>query len=242
MHYILSRNKIECIATDVLDQYKPECLHTPQAVDVYDFMENFLELEIDYQNLSPDKSILGLTSFNDGIYLVWNHDRTRRYPIEVKDGTVILENSLVDSSHDGRERFTVMHECSHQILHRDCIAKTIETSGSGLVACAKRDIEPAKGKKLVTSKEWIEWQANALAAAMLMPIAMVKQVFFEMLNITPGASQLPIPLTLQLDLLIFDIANVFKVSHQAMKIRLDQLGLVKNRVYEFDWEGCEVII
>lgn len=235
MHYILSREKIEHFASEVLKEYNAEYLEIPQAIDVYDFMENFMGLETDYKNLSPDESVLGLTAFNDGIYMVWNEDRTKQYPIEVKDGTVILENSLLESGHDGRERFTVMHECSHQILHRECFKRAIELSKDGLVTCAKRDIEPTR-KRLVTSRDWIEWQANALAAAMLMPLEMVKQVFFEMMEVTPKTSKLPYGLTLGIDLMIFDMSDVFQVSHKAMKIRLQQLGLVKDRVYDFDEE------
>lgn len=234
--YYLSRKNIEDYASEVMKQYKPECLHIPQSIDVYDFMENFMELETDYKNLSPDQSVLGLTSFSDGIYYVWNDDRTRQYPIEVKNRTVILENSLLDSNHDGRERFTVMHECSHQILHSDCFTEAVNLSNIGLLSCAKRDIESAK-KKLVTSRDWIEWQANAMAAAMLMPAEMVKQLFYEMMEVTRKTSKHPYGLTLGLDLMIFDMSDVFKVSHTAMKIRLVQLCLIKDRVYDFDEEA-----
>ncbi len=240
MHYVLSRARIEHFAVEVLNQYKPDCLTIPQALDVYDFMENFMELTIDYKNLSPDESILGLTSFNDGIYLVWNDERTKQYPIEVKNGTVILENALLDSKHNGRERFTVIHECSHQILHRDIFARAFNLSTGGLVACARRHIESSK-KKLATSRDWIEWQANALAAAMLMPKQTTREVFCEKMRIAPEEINKPIPLTLGIDLLLFEMADVFKVSHKAMKIRVEQLGLIQNRVYDFDFEGFVVI-
>jgi len=239
MHHVLSRAQIEHFAVEVLKQYKPDCLTIPQTLDVYDFMENFMELTIDYKNLSPDESILGLTSFSDGIYLVWNDDRTKQYPIEVKNGTVILENALLESNHDGRERFTVIHECSHQILHRDIFARALSLSTGGLVVCARRHIEPNK-KKLATSRDWIEWQANALAAAMLMPKQVTKKVFCEKMMIVPEEIKQPIPLTLGIDLLLFEVADVFKVSHKAMKIRVEQLGLIQNRVYDFDFEGIAV--
>ena len=178
MHYRLSREKLEEYATKVLKQYKPKCLSVPQAVDVHDFMENFMKLNIDYKNLSCDNSILGLTSFNNGIFYVWDDGRETQYPIEVQKGTVILENSLLDSQHDGRERFTVMHECSHQLLHKKIYESVPDISKDGLLACAKRDIDPGK-KRLNTSKDWIEWQANTLAASILTPRDMVKEAFLD---------------------------------------------------------------
>jgi len=41
MHYILSREKIEHFASEVLKEYNAEYLEIPQAIDVYDFMEKF---------------------------------------------------------------------------------------------------------------------------------------------------------------------------------------------------------
>lgn len=235
MHYYLSRAYIEDFASAVLEQYNPDYRTVPQGLDVYDFTENFMELGMDFQNLSQDQSVLGLTVFNDGICYVWNDDLTLKTPIKVKNGTVILDKSLLDQRCDGRERFTVLHECSHQILHRSIFSMPKPDVQSGILTCAQRDISSER-MQLVTSRDWIEWQANTLAAAILMPLEAVKHLFFERIGVSQSGSQAPYGMTFGLNLIVFDMSNVFGVSMQAMKIRLLQLGLIKDRVFDFDKE------
>lgn len=139
MHYILSREIIEKISKEILSEYKPILLTTPQALDVYDFAD-YLGLTTEIKYLSEDESILGLTSFNDGIYFVYEDDRKTKYPIEVKKDTIIIENSLLLNPFEGRERYTVTHECSHQILHKPYFLRGTDSANNGIAMCAKRDV------------------------------------------------------------------------------------------------------
>lgn len=69
-----------------------------------------------------------------------------------------------------------------------------------------------------------------------MPKAMVIQVFLEKVQATEPQLAGPVPLTAQIDAYIGELAQLFNVSLQAMKIRLIQLGLLLDRVYDFDDE------
>jgi Zn-dependent peptidase ImmA (M78 family) len=90
-----------------------------------------------------------------------------------------------------RQRFTIAHEMAHYLLHRDRIGTGISDNvlyRSGL------------------SNE-IEWEANRLAAELLMPRVAVK----EELEKIGGIATLETAR---------DLADVFQVSLPAMKIRL----------------------
>jgi predicted transcriptional regulator len=98
----------------------------------------------------------------------------------------------VNGSHSpNRKRFTLAHEIAHFILHRDLIGNGIEDNAmyrSGL-------------------SEPVEIEANRMAAQILMPTALVRDVYKAGLRYIGGLS------------------SAFGVSEEAMRIRLEQLRL-----------------
>lgn len=98
----------------------------------------------------------------------------------------------VNGSHsDYRKRFTLAHEVAHFLLHRDLIGDGIEDSA----LYRSRLGDPA------------EYEANRLAAQILMPAPLVRNVYKAGLKWLAGLSA------------------AFAVSEEAMRIRLKQLGL-----------------
>lgn len=95
-----------------------------------------------------------------------------------------------------RKRFTIAHELGHFILH----------SHSGEDTALFRDDRSSKG----TAPK--EIQANAFAAALLMPEWLVRE-------------RQPSPIPNSDDHTVDELAEAFKVSSQAMGIRLASLGL-----------------
>lgn len=90
-----------------------------------------------------------------------------------------------------RKRFTLAHEIAHYLLHRDQIGDGIEDSA------------------LYRSRlsDQVEVEANRLAAQILMPPKLVRDVYNAGLRWLAGLSQ------------------AFQVSEEAMRIRLQQLRL-----------------
>jgi Zn-dependent peptidase ImmA (M78 family)/transcriptional regulator with XRE-family HTH domain len=96
----------------------------------------------------------------------------------------------------------------------------------------------AKRKRLVTDEEWREWQANVFASALLMPGWAVGSAFRERVGVdSVGAAEAENVRELALSIageMAFEsgvyeqsLAQKFKVSRQAMAIRLLDLGLVR---------------
>lgn len=76
-------------------------------------MEKVLGLNVEYQHLSYDGSILGMTSFTEmGVQVFEDDDNEAFFFLDGK--TVLVEKDLnFDSKLKGRKNFTLMHEGSH---------------------------------------------------------------------------------------------------------------------------------
>lgn len=119
----------------------------------------------------------------------------------VKDGRASI--GVNSAHHPHRQRFTIAHELGHYFLHRDVARVFIDAS-----TVFFRDERSAEG----TRRQEID--ANAFAAALLMPEAALREHVGDLL-----LDELD-------DLAIRHLAARFEVSVQAMTIRLVRLGLI----------------
>lgn len=104
-----------------------------------------------------------------------------------------------------RRRFTIAHELGHFVLHAQSIPFFIDKSESNSYVF-NRDERSSSGEFLK------EREANNFAAALLMPKSLIKT---EIANSIYQEN---------LDLLVSELSKSFKVSEQAMRIRLSHLG------------------
>ena len=92
---------------------------------------------------------------------------------------------------NNRQRFTLAHEIAHYLLHRDQIGDGIEDT-----ALYRSNLS-----------DQTEIEANRMAAQILMPAPLVKNIYKAGMKWIAGLS------------------GAFQVSEEAMRIRLKQLGL-----------------
>ncbi len=175
---ILSKDEIEYIAEAVLQDYNPKLLDNPGVLDVEHFSECYASLEMDYQDLTHDRSILGMTVFNNCYIPVYDPENDRAKKIPVDEGTILIDNSLLEDDQLRRGRFTLGHEASHWLLHRQIyvvnknqisLFDDLEEEKQPVIKCRTTDIECVGKKRLVTDDDWMEWQADYMASALLMP-------------------------------------------------------------------------
>lgn len=77
------------------------------------------------------------------------------------------------------------------------------------------DVAAYEGKtSLDESHGLVEWQADALATALLMPLPQIKRSFYRL---RAGRSN---------EQLVAEMAQIFQVSKQAMRIRLETRNLI----------------
>ena len=215
------------IAEDRLRIFDAERLKVPKPLDALDFieLENGLNLRLDPQRLTPNLSIWGLTAFNDGYWWVWPEDAEMPVKHSVQKGTILIDERLLQPEvNAGLRNFTILHEGFHWVLHQKVFRRQKVALSKHF---SKEDINVRIGnrKPAFSGIKITEWQANAAAAAFLMPGQAVTHAFLDILKI-PQKKTLPIKWTSEIDNQIFNMANMFSASYSAMKYRLLDLGLL----------------
>ena len=127
---------------------------------------NYLGLRVSFARLSPDGSICGVTAYADTEYKITELGITRT--LALKRNQIILDESFIRSGNVQRlcakRRFTLAHECAHQILFQlesEEVKASCEMRYSAQTAYTPRELK--------TREDWNEWQANVLGAAILLP-------------------------------------------------------------------------
>ncbi|MCL2587905.1 MAG: hypothetical protein FWD84_00675, partial [Oscillospiraceae bacterium] len=117
--------------------------------------------------------------------------------------------------------------CSHWVLHRSFyLDGNQEYAFRALyIACRAASI----GRKHFapkTDEEWGEWQADALASALLMPLQPFSFIADKMIR-KCGRRYLSDRVDCESIEIIEEIAGIFQVSKTATEIRLRQLGYIQ---------------
>ncbi len=221
-YYEYTVTQLEEKATELLIEFDEERLHKTKPIDVYAVIEKCLDVPYDWKYLTPDQSILGATAFSGGVLWVWPESKYYEgllpYQIEVEPGTILIDTTLTEQDNRGRENFTVMHEVFHQVLHKKCFR-----------TMPKNYIHPTASRTIDGQIRYssyalamIEKQANACAAAFLMPAELTKNTYKQLYR-TAGINRYNHSFVYNT---IKEMAEEFSVSQQAMSIRLQNLGLI----------------
>lgn len=172
-----------------------------QAVPIERIIEKQYDLTIEYLYLTNDGRELGRMICTDGYTTYFNKDTNEYAIMPVKAGTMLIDASLLEeNSREGRLRFTLAHELAHWIIHK----KIYEEINEDVSIYEAGNHENA-----------IEWQANYLATAILMPYGKIKNSFHAL---RPVCNE-------EIDL-ISRMAKIFGVSKQAMELRLKSMYLI----------------
>lgn len=216
----ISRVKIDDLAQRIIFQYKEEFVpksHLCYNIDV-NKLASLLGYTIDYQYLTQDGSILGKTASGRMWITVYDSDNTEMF-YELDGKTILIEKRLLFSPRNiGRKNFTIAHELAHQIINH----AFPESYGVNCrVFCDyRRSVKPKK--KVV---DWHEWQADVLAASLLLPSDAITDAMFifglgeKMKVLSRKYSQYNYER-------FCDMAEYLQVSKTALAYRMEQLGLL----------------
>ncbi|MDK9711209.1 ImmA/IrrE family metallo-endopeptidase [Acidaminobacter sp.] len=229
-------------ATDVIRDYKRTLLLKPEALDIEDFLEFYLGLQIEYKRLSYDQKVLGLTAFNPGYVQIIDEQTGHTEPLSVETGTVIVENSLTTKRNLPRFRFTLGHEGSHWLLHRKVFSAenqffSNEKYENQYLAAKEGRIDYSRKQNDRTDSDRIERQADFLSSALLMPKDTLRMTFKEFFKYYDDKPRRIIRGKSPLDdryasLLPKYVSKVFQVSERAALIRLEKLtGIVDYKTW-----------
>ncbi len=215
----LSRKDIERISERVYAAYRKSPELSGEKIYSVDpmLMLKLLRLKLDHCYLSKDCTILGMTSFSEVSVGVWDNNSEELYYF--LDGNTVLVDSRLqeDASQYGRYHFTIMHEAGHQILGM-LFPGDYKQHAARVHYCKEYQFERP-------IMDWEEWQANTLAASLLMPRDLVEQGMF-LLGL---GDALPI-LNRKYRFKDYDrfvcLSQLLGVSKKALAIRMKHLGLL----------------
>ncbi|MDR1892681.1 MAG: ImmA/IrrE family metallo-endopeptidase, partial [Oscillospiraceae bacterium] len=205
-------------------------------IDIEALAGEYLGLKQFYTQLSDDRTLLGLTTFSE-IELSLNRNG-KSETIRLPQDTILLEEAMLKDDKPGRRRFTIAHECGHQIL---CRAEEEQTGVSVRARFAPGQAYSCRDLQRVSNR--YEWQANALAAVLLMPgdlIAYVMTLFCQGEKIKRfgywGSERSD-------RICVNAMAEYIGVSASAFMIRLRELGYIENRpAKEFKYNPIDIYV
>ncbi len=226
---VLSKNDINIIGENYVRDFQPGVLTAPGPVDIESFIECYLGMTPDYQYLSHNGIYLGMTVFNDtDRVVIFSPESNRAEYISAKAHTCIIDPRLLESNQSHRYRFTLGHEGGHDILHTGYYSfnpdqvTMFDDPPEPMIKCRVDNTSTGrKDPKLWDDHDTMEWQANYLSSAILMPESAVKLVAGRHKERIIGLRDIAIA---------NDVAATFNVSLEAASYRLVDLGLIRQAV------------
>lgn len=241
---IMSAKEMDELAETLVSDYKPALLKEAQPIDHEHFLEFYLGVSLEYQDIrsdNPHEHILGLTAFGDDFARVFDHESGCTKTIKVTEGTIVLHSELLAADQAGRLRFTALHEgAGHWWCHQDYYGidknqiSLFQDENPRAIMCRSYNLENFAYRKCVTPGDWMEYQADYMASAIAMPKTPFKAVAAEILK-KAGIKKKSIVTGVDLDhdgfaFISFPslIADIFGVSRKAAEIKLKNFGFIKD--------------
>ncbi|MCQ2433461.1 MAG: ImmA/IrrE family metallo-endopeptidase [Clostridia bacterium] len=206
MSTCLSRNDLEKIADRYIREYYERMeISESSLLPVLPefFAEDILNLTVVFLPLSDDGSILGVSSFEDFEFAIVDdsgYTETR----DLSEWEIAIDKGLLSPEQSGRCNFTIMHEAAHHILRR--------------LFPQDYQVKQIFYRDQRSPQDWIEWQADTLAACLLMPPKLMEQCVkeFEVYQLKTNRDYEK----------FCRLASYLDVSKQALLIRLQHLNLL----------------
>lgn len=220
---ILSKGEINSISEEYAKRFMPQILEQPQPFNVEGFIEGYLDLQLDYQYLSNDGRYLGMTVFNDtNKVIVYLPETFQADYIHADQGTVIIDNTLLDEKQEHRYRFTLGHESGHWIFHKayfgyDPYQLTLFEMKSPYLKCRETNRNYlCESTSDWDDNRWMEWHADKFSAGILMPeTAVCRLIDNDSAHYNNEYEKISI------------VSQTFNVSEQAAYLRLCDLGYIR---------------
>ena len=222
---ILSYERMDELTEKLVKAIMPE--NFTEQVDATDLKRLFAALDgwhYGGRYLSQSGGLLGLAAFYDGEVLVYDENRKKTSALSVKKHTILVDRGLYQKRLERVFRFTFAHETGHALLHEkfcsnlENMKKYADQEKDWIIKDTKDELSKTDGNRLQTERDWLEWQANAFASAVLMPKSLVMKVA-EMVRDERMDS------FWHLNELKDTLCDVFKVSGTAAFYRMKRLGL-----------------
>lgn len=219
MSNYISRAELDEISEGLIKVYTSQKHQDIQSVDIDDFIKSFLHLRIEYARFAEeDPSKIGFISDGNTPLLIYLNGRI--VPFIFPKDTIVLDEFLLANKENGRRRFTLAHEAAHYILEK------MQVSSRAARFHTEYDSQKSYTKdELAKMFASIEWQADVMAASLLMPKFIVEKTVRRCAKSNFIKIYGDNTLAAKDKLLLSKMAKQLEVSHTALFIRLKNLGM-----------------
>ena len=217
----LSRADLSRIAGKYIDQYYTRfgiSKNAPEPIDPERLASAVLGLNVKMLPLCSDGSVLGLTVFQRCGFTVTLGDGTKLVEIFMPRD-VVIDSALAADRCTGCRNFTIAHEAAHHILadlFPNDYGKAVKCRGH--IAYRERNGKPS----------WEEWQADTLAAELLMPTFLINAEIERVALTLPNGILYKSVSDPNYEK-ILEMAARMGVSWSAIRIRLQQMQVIKGK-------------
>ena len=209
----LNRRAIEGAAAGLLWEYCPWVLGAPGVTPVLDILDQLkiqtglLAKFAELGHKGADK-IVGRLRFRHRL--------------------LYLDSSLAQDREAGF-RFALAHEIGHWVLHRYNFEKWNSPDLDTRESAVENPVDGLHPFRRRTPEESLEFQARTFASALVMPRRTFASAFFQLredfgFSVEDARDNL--------DKLVFCLSDTFQVSKTCVRIRIEELGLVENGVFD----------
>lgn len=215
----ISRVEADELCDELIRQFMGDTDHE-LCVDIDCFVTHYLRCPVVYENFAeddPDK--IGFAS--DGVQPLRVRTNGRTLEQVYPQRTIVLDRVLLNPGEEYRRRFTIAHEAGH------IIASRMDPNVHAGFHCVHDECRLYTAEELRQRLSIAEWQANVIAAALLMPRFIVKDALVQF----NGGRRLPVYgsniFAVREKVILQKMAKSLGVSHTALIIRLRDLDALK---------------
>lgn len=217
---IIYKDDLEKEAEAFLRKYYKEALLQPMWINPIELARR-MRLTVLRHRISEDMTVFGQIYFCETDAKLFDDDKECETQEHVLPGTIVVDPSVAFQRNLGAYNNTIVHECVHWALHKKAFAlERLFNADASQIKC--KVVGGVEGTEKDDTK-WMEWQANALAPRIQMPLGMFKRKAFE--TVRKYRDQLGVfELCELMPFVIEDLAAFFMVSRTAAKLRMIDAG------------------
>jgi len=131
-----------------------------------------MRLSVLKHRISEDMSVFGQIYFCETDAKLYDDDKESEVSEHVLSSTIVVDPSVAFQHNLGAYNNTIVHECVHWALHKKAFAlEQLYNEDASRIKC--KVVGGIEGQSNDGTK-WMEWQANALASRIQMPLNMFK--------------------------------------------------------------------
>lgn len=217
---IIYKEQLETEATNFIKKFYPETLLEPIGIDPSELARR-MNLTIQQQRITEELDVFGQIFFRDCKAKIYDEAVSETKTINVERDTILVDPQVAFQRNLGAFHNMIVHECVHWEFHQKAFdLERLFNEEASQIKC--KVVGGIQGKSDEATK-WMEWQANALAPRIQMPLIPFKKKVTELIR--QYRDKLGVFEICELiPFVIEDLAMFFVVSRTAAKLRMIDAG------------------